>query len=188
MDCILERTESFMRPPTATDRLAVANTVLQSFAPRASLRRSAETGHIIVCWTEYNGKKHERRWMTRRQDFYPTWGGIWPGGGTSMVALSQLVRWCNRKPVLPLSTWEWWAGDKCKLLRQQGDNGAAALAALRSAGYPEKVDCVLCDHPIKGGLDWWRVGKVSGPCCGMSDGCRQTGKWHDPMGFVGEGI
>jgi hypothetical protein len=155
------------------DRVDVANIVLQSFAPDTSLRIDAQ-GYVVVCWN-HHGVKTERRWMTRGQDFYPIWHRKWGHGGTATTALAQLVRWIKGRPVLPLSTWIYWGGEQCRLMRQQGDdNGAQAISALRAAGYPETVPCVLCGQTLgSGGLDWWSLDKVTGPCCGMRSGCRQ---------------
>lgn len=157
------------------DRVDVANEVLKSFAPDTSIRLDAH-GYLIVCWTRHNGEKFERRWMTRGQSYYPPWHRHWGHGGTATVALAQLCRWIKDRPVLPLTTWRYWGRDGVALLRQQGDNGEAAIEALRAAGYPEVVPCVLCGVELgDSGYDWWSLGKVSGPCCSMRDGCRQKG-------------
>jgi len=154
-------------------RIETANEVLKSFAPGTSLRLST-TGHVLVEWANRTGA-YSKRWMTRGQDFYPLWKRDWAHGGTACTALAQLVRWVQGKPVLGLSTWRYWAGDRCMLLRQQGDSGAAAIAALQAAGYPEEPACVLCGAQLnkETGCDWWSLEKVAGPCCGSHGGCRQ---------------
>lgn len=139
------------------DRVGIANRVLGFFAKGTSLR--IECGYILVSWSTFKGRV-ERRWMTRGQDFYPVWHRKWTGGGTASTALSQLVRWVQGKPVLPLSTWSYWTSDKYKLLDPQ------AIEILRDAGYPEKVQCVRCgSNNFAGGMDWWGLDGVSGPSC-----------------------
>lgn len=49
-----------------------------------------------------------------------------------------------------------------------------AVEMLAAGGYPAEVNCVLCGFPTEG-LDWWHLGDVVGPCCGMRRGCEQTG-------------
>lgn len=149
----------------------VANQVLQSFAPDTRIER--RRGGWYVCWTRRNGEELSRRWMTRGQDFYPVWHREWAHGGTASTALSQLIRWMQGKPVLPLSTWKYWAGDTCKLLRHHPQD---AIRLLLDAGYPEHSKCVLCGvSPIER-FDWWSLDGVSGPCCSYTTGCRQKPK------------
>jgi len=149
---------------TTTPKLDVANIVLASFFDGRIERRK---GGMYVCWTDrYNGDV-AKRWQCRGQDFYPVWHHKYPGGGTSSTALSQLIRWVQGKPVLPISTWRMWASERCKLLPIE------AVHQLIVGGYPQSVDCVLCKNQIEGGLDWWSLDGVSGPCCGYTSGCRQ---------------
>jgi hypothetical protein len=107
--------------------------------------------------------------MTRGQDFYPVWNRHWGHGGTASTALAQLVRWVRGLPVLPISTWRYWAGEKCELL-SHGDSGKA-IESLIEAGYPEKVSCVLCGKELSS-FDWWSLDGVSGPCCYSPKECR----------------
>lgn len=152
----------------AAFRIPIANRVLDCFAPGTIISHSPGIG-MSVSWEGNNGMMH-RRWQTRGQDFYPTWSNKWGHGGTACTALSQLVRWVQGKPVLPLSTWRHWFGDKCLLARDRGDEGLKHLACGK---YPDEAVCVLCKQPIVGGLDWWSLNGVSGPCCGWKNGCRQ---------------
>lgn len=151
------------------DKVDIANRVLECFAPGTTLR--LESGYVLVAWTVSKGKE-ERRWMTRGQDFYPVWHRKWCHGGTASTALAQLVRWIQGKPVLPISTWAYWAGEKVQLLRQ--GNGNEAIGMLIAAGYPQVATCVLCGNQITGGMDWWSLDGVTGPCCGWTSGCRQN--------------
>ena len=148
-------------------KLKVANFVLESFATARIERR--KTGWY-VCWGDKS-----KRWSVRHgQDFFPPWSRQFPGGGTAITALSQLIRWLKDMPVLPISTWRYWAGDKVKLLP------LSTVDIFEASGYPREAKCVLCGTVLFGALDWWSLDGVSGPCCTMHDGCRQG----SPFGFV----
>ena len=148
-------------------RLETANQVLVTFAPGASIRhRPCKGGSYTICWT-VNERAYCRRWQTRGQDFYPLWKAHWCGGGTSLTALSQLIRWLRGVPVLPLASWEYWASPAVQLLPP------AALDLLRQADYPVTVPCVLCQRPLTRGFDWWHLDRLRGPCCRLTEGCRQ---------------
>lgn len=143
--------------------LEIANRVLASFFDgRIEKRKSG----MYVCWSSRQGDM-AMRWQCRNQDFYPVWNRKYPGGGTSSTALSQLIRWVQGKPVLPISTWRMWSSEPCKLLP------VSAVDHLLAGGYPEHVECVLCGVQISGHLDWWSLNGTSGPCCGWTTGCRQ---------------
>lgn len=148
-------------------RIEVANKVLSTF--NRSQFFHAPRGWYVR-WIRHDGALETRRWQCRGQDFYPVWSHEFPGGGTAMTAISQLIRWCAGRPVLPIATWQYWASDTVKLLPN------ATVGKLIDGGYPVHVKCVLCHETIVGGLDWWHLGKVSGPCCGFRNGCRQKGK------------
>jgi hypothetical protein len=149
-------------------RLETANQVLVTFAPGASIQhRPRKGGSYVICWT-VNERAYCRRWQTRGQDFYPLWKAHWCGGGTSLTALSQLVRWLRGVPVLPLRSWEHWASPAVQLLPP------AALDLLRQADYPVTVSCVVCQRQLPAGFDWHHLGRVSGPCCRPGAGCRKT--------------
>jgi len=149
--------------------IEVANLVLQTFF-RGSIEK--RKGGVYVSWMSYGNKRVEKRWQCRGQDFYPVWHHSYPGGGTSSTALSQLIRWIQCKPVLPISTWRMWASERCKLLPP------SAVELLLQGGYPEAAYCVLCHRLIEGSLDWWSLDGVSGPCCGWTSGCRQR-QWRN---------
>jgi hypothetical protein len=150
-------------------RMDSANSVLSRFTSLSLLRKP---GGIYVAWGNRDGR-YVRRWACRGQDFYPVWTRIFPHGGTCSTAVSQLVRWIQDKPVLPLSTWRYWASDTCKLLRP------SVVDDLGAAGYPSEAICVLCKQRIDGGLDWWSLKDVSGPCCSWRSGCRQQVQTND---------
>ena len=150
--------------PTIEARIVAANLALESFARTVTINREIDGVH--VSW-EQRGKRIDRRWQARGgQDFYPTWSRIYPGGGTSTTALSQLVRWVRGLPVLPISTWRYWSSETCKLLPRD------AVDRLEADGYPADTPCVLCGGKIWA-IDWWHLGGVSGPCCSFRTGCRQ---------------
>lgn len=144
------------------NKLEIANEVLKDFS---CVQLEKLKGGMYVSW---NIKKPiRRRWQCRGQDFYPVWHNIYPGGGTSSMALAQLIRWCQDKPVLPLTSWRWWSGESVALVSKE------AVDKLESACYPKVVKCVLCRNDIVGSMDWWSLNKVSGPCCSHLSGCRQ---------------
>ncbi len=156
-------------------RLDAANFMLRTFAPETTISL-AKSGHVEVSWTGYDGKKITKRWMARGQSFYPPWYRKWAHGGTASTALSQLVRFVKGRPVLPISTWRYWSGDRVALLGRGVGGALAANEAINhllSAGYPENVKCVVCGVELGSrGFDWWSLDGVSGPCCGMGNGCQ----------------
>lgn len=154
----------------AEKRIEVANLVLTTFAPGTTIGIRPD-GRVHVMWTNHSGPQC-KVWMTRGQDFYPVWNWRWGHGGTAATALASLIRWVRRRPVVPMSTWEYWAdpNGNSRLMRQC--DPAPSLQALRDAGYPMKAACVLCGRELNG-FDWWSLDGVSGPCCRYTDGCRQ---------------
>ena len=153
---------------TGSFRITASNVVLEILAPTTSIER--RKGGWYVTWTGWRGKSMSRRWVTRGQSFYPMWHRHWGHGGTCTTALSQLVRWCAEKPVLPMSTWRYWTGEAVAMGRERGPE---IVQILTEAGYPQTADCVLCGNQIVCGLDWWHLDGVSGPCCSMRSGCQQ---------------
>lgn len=147
-----------------------ANLALSHFADGTIISEGTR-GTLNVSWPKHGGDGYVmKRWQVRGgQDFYPVWSHRWPHGGTACTALSQLIRYIQGRPVLPLSTWRYWVGEKVRL---GGDQGEALLARLVHMQYPEHAACVLCGRRLNG-LDWWNLNGVSGPCCGWSSGCRQ---------------
>ena len=160
----MTQTKNSCKSDLGSLRCSTANRVLATFFDGRIEQRK---GGMYVCWSNSWQGDIAKRWQCRGQDFYPVWHRKYPGGGTSSTALSQLIRWIQGKPVLPISTWQMWASERCKLLPQ------SAVDELLAGGYPEHVDCVLCGNQIVGGLDWWSLDGVSGPCCGWTSGCRQ---------------
>lgn len=159
-----------IQPVEQSRRMRVANEVLGIIADQTWLTFSG--GYATVNWRQSNGDLFARRWITRGgQSFYPIWSNKWGHGGTCCTALSQLVRWVQGKPVLPMSTWRYWTGERVALGRERG---VEIVQLLTDGGYPEHVKCVLCEREIQGGLDWWHLGDVSGPCCSCHSGCRQV--------------
>lgn len=162
---------AIMTPKTAfrfaMNKIETSNRVLGSFASSAFIEhRTGVGGGYYIHWPTVHGDVC-KRWMTRGgQDFYPVWSHKWIGGGTSCIALSQLVRWCRGEPVLPLSTWRHWASDRVKLLAPD------AVDILANGDYPKVTPCVLCGGEITA-MDWWSLNGLSGPCCSWTTGCLQ---------------
>jgi hypothetical protein len=141
-------------------RIAVANNVLCSFAP--AYIEKTKTGYYIS-WNSYKSNIR-KRWAVRSgQDFYPTWR--FPFGGTSAVALSQLIRWLRNQAVLPITSWYYWS--TIGLLKP------VYVDYLRLNDYPTIATCVLCQRELNGSLDWWHLNKITGPCCHYYEGCKQ---------------
>ena len=155
---------------TRRERLAVANRALKFFAADTELVLNY-AGYVYVRWQSH-GKAVVRRWMSRGQSFYPVWYRQWGHGGSASTALSQLVRWVQGKPVLPLSSWRYWGSERCNLFGG-GKQTAELVALLSGAGYPEIPICVLCGEQVEGSLDWWSLDGVSGPCHSHRSDCRQ---------------
>ncbi len=154
-------------PAVAPARVAAANAALAVLGKGTRLEFVGR--RAFVCWESWRNGPQRKRWAVNRgNDFYPTWHNRAPWGGTQSTALSQLVRWCQGKPVLPLGCWEYWTTPGIRLA---GDRGPELVELLRAAGYPERVACVCCGLPPVGGLDWWSHGGKSGPCCGRGPVC-----------------
>jgi hypothetical protein len=150
-----------MRTGVDPARLAASNAALAIFGPGYGLHLEFTGRRAFVCWESKWEGRQRVQWVTHAgNDFYPTWRkGPW--GGTCSTAMSQLIRWCQGKPVLPLGCWKGWSGDGVRLA---GDRGPELIELLRAAGYPERVACVCCGLPPIG-LDWFNRDGVSGPCC-----------------------
>lgn len=92
-------------------------------------------------------------------------------GGTGSTAIAMLVRWARGLHRLPLAAWQYWTGDKIALC------GGGIIDALDRGGYfdPARTSCVLCGEEIGGGIDWWSLDNVVGPChWGGSSECRRA--------------
>ena len=150
-----------------SNKIETANLVLQSLA--SDTRIEKRKGGYFIVWKQWNTSKEvAKKWACRQgQDFYPIWHDQWAHGGTACTALSQLIRWLQNKPVFPICTWQYWTSKTVNLLPE------ASIALLQTAGYPEYVNCVLCNQQIKKDIDWWSLKKISGPCCGWNSGCKQ---------------
>lgn len=161
---LLERVMEFRR------RMAVAQEVLGLFASGTRLEWRPGRGMFVV-WRRWGlDDEVARRWQTSGgQEFYPVWKRQWHHGGTCSTALSQLIRWVQGRPVMPLSSWRWWTGPQVRLGREQGPK---ILELLRAGGYPETAVCVKCGKAITERLDWGNRGRVAGPICGNMTGCR----------------
>jgi hypothetical protein len=147
-------------------KLIAANKMLSTFAQAKIERRL--TGWVVV-WQSVSGEVSKRWQVSKGQSFYPIWKDKYPGGGTSQIALSQLIRWLQDKPVLPISTWKMWASKNYGLIKDSD------IDILLNAGYPQKASCVLCGQQLNRGFDWWCLDSVSGPCCPHYCGCKQRG-------------
>lgn len=153
-------------------RLVIVNAVLAHLEPRTTIYFRGNKARVK--WSVYTGKQFDRQWMTRGQDFYPVWKHQWPHGGTMTTALAQLVRYAQGKPVLPLSTWEYWGTDTVALFRNRdgSDSGKEIIGILAASDYPKVATCVLCGKSPIGRFDWWSLDGVSGPMCNYTEECK----------------
>jgi len=151
------------KPQLRTELVEAANAALVGFASDSTI--VIVGGRVCVSF-----RGEVRRWATRGQDFYPVWHHRWAHGGTSATALSQLVRWIQGRPVLPIGSWRYWTGPQVALGRERGP---AIVEGLLQAGYPVKTPCVLCGLELEQAGDWWSLDGVSGPSCAWTRGCRQ---------------
>lgn len=143
-------------------RAVMANAILKTYA-----HKDAE---IILRGRRVFVRDYSRtrQWVVRGgQSFYPAYRTSM--GGTQTTSIAILIRWIQGRPVFPMSTWEYWASGTINLCNQE------TLALLVEYGYPKHVECVLCGNEIKGGLDWWCLDNLSGPCCSWTSGCKQKG-------------
>lgn len=161
-------------------RVEQVNQVLETFYPSAKILLDSRN-HLLLQWLTTSGSTSLRYWVTRGNDHYPVWHHRAPWGGTCSVAISQLIRWCQGKPVFGMDTWLWWANDRVALADER------TIAVLREIGWPEKPICVLCERPCAG-LDWWSLDGVSGPCCAYWNlsGCRQQKGNRDVVNTVSQ--
>ena len=139
-------------------KIDVANKVLKSFAPDSEITFVPGVGYKV----SFNGKS--KRWVCRGGSFFPMFR--WNHGGTATTATSQLIRWLQNRPCLPLSTWAYWSTERISLFP------AEMVQLLKDSGYPEKAKCCLCGIELKS-FDWWHLDKTEGCCCLHDRGCRQ---------------
>lgn len=136
-----------------SERAGLANEILRTFEPEAEILLRGR--RVFV--SDRPGRV--RQWTLQRgQSFFPTWRPRPSFGGTATTAISQLIRWIQGRPVFPLGTWRYWAGPVVGL------GSPVTLELLAGASWPESVPCVVCGQTIKGGLDWWCLDGLSGPC------------------------
>lgn len=148
-----------------SDLLANANRALDLLMPGTEM--SIHNGRVCLK-PDYPPNSPAKQWRLRPGS------GSWTytryhWGSTSQAAIANLVKWVQGRPCVPLSTWEYWASTRVKLAR---DRGRDLVALLRSSGYPEKAYCILCGRHVTS-FDWWSRGRVNGPVCWWTEGCKQ---------------
>lgn len=147
------------------NRIAIANETLASFTPARIERR---TGGWYVRWKDWRGQQRSMRWeLARGSSHYPRGSRRYPMGGTGVMAIGQLIKWCKNQPVQPIGDWRCWSAPHTALLPE------TAVDRLEAAGYPSDVPCVLCGEELYNQGDWWNLNGVSGPACNARSGCRQ---------------
>lgn len=163
---------------TRASRLETANKALGTFAPAVRLYDGAR--ELRMCWdARVQPPKRDFAARLRSDGSWPLYGYRQrPCGGTGMQAIAQLIRYVRDLSRLPIDTWEYWGGHSVQLCT------AETVDILRGGGYadPKKTACVLCGKgTFKGGLDWWSLDGVTGPCC-MHGRCIMPSA--DPVGNV----
>lgn len=137
------------------ERLELANKVLKtlgdfelSWQPRRGL---------CISWT-WRGTCFTKRWTCDRGSFYPRFDtGSMGIAGTGTTAISQLVRYCQGKPCLPLSSWRYWGGKSVRLWTELRDR-CIAIALLENSDYPKAPICIFCGSNLTGQQwDWYSL-------------------------------
>lgn len=150
-------------------KISVANQVLEAFAPETSISRGKNG--FYVSWKTWRDKQVKKRFSRQSGScFYPVWHRDWGHGGTACVALTQLVRWLQGQPVLPLATWRYWCGDTVKLIKKQDPE--TILTLLERNGYPSEAACIFCGQKPRR-WDWYLTGQLEGVGCYPGTGCKQ---------------
>lgn len=147
-------------------RLKLANDVLDTLY--GDFQIHYDKG-VRITWSDYRGNPYSKRWSAER-NFYPPFD--LPTGGTVTVAICQLIRYVQNRNVLPLTTWEYWAGLKIWKVPEMRDKG---LALLRDSDYPKYPICVFCGVDLRHkAWDWYsqKGSKLEGCGCYGGTGCR----------------
>jgi len=158
------------KPIDTTERIAIANSALQTFAHSIELYRG--THELRIRWDIRQEKCADDYPARLRGDgTWPKYGYYrYPTGGTGQQAIAQLIRYIRDLNRLPIDTWKYWASDTVKLCNSQ------TVEILQNSDYgnPKKTRCVLCGSTeFKPGLDWWSLNGLTGPCC-WGGKCKHT--------------
>lgn len=142
-----------MKTAVKIDRLTVANAVLKTFAAGFEIVHEPGKGYCLA-WMESRGRV-VKRWMCDRGSFFPSCHRSVPTGGTHITAISQLIRYCQGKPYLPLTTWKYWAGNTVRLWKDDAERDAG-LRILEDSDYQKTPECVFCGRDLTGqSWDWF---------------------------------
>jgi hypothetical protein len=138
------------------ERLKVSNEIIRNWHPTLCL--TVKSGKIHASWYDYRGY-HEKPWLCRKGSFFPSIANKISIGGTSIQAITQLVRWTRELSVLPLSTWEYWCSPTVGLKPKD-----KILELLNEMKYPKHHKCCWCGIDLQQ-FDWFSLGKKEGPGC-----------------------
>lgn len=148
------------------ERIPVANRILQTFESGAKAEFVLSDAGRLRIKTQHGSKPAT---VANNSGALSCNYGQLGFGGTSAMAIGQLVRWIRNKTRLPVACWEYWASDTIKLCNDE------TVQLIEKSGYcdPKKTCCVLCGYEYTG--DWWDLDGVVGPCCSMGR-CQQRKK------------
>lgn len=144
---------------TRERRLKVANQVLSTLG---NYELSFDRG-FYLSWINWRGNKITKRWSSS-VNFHPPFHKQIELGGTGIIAITQLVRYCQGKTVLPITTWKYWGSDHVKLWKSD-DQKEFAITSLQSSDYPSNPTCVFCGADLTGDKwDWYYLPKEGVGC------------------------
>lgn len=147
-----------MKTPIDPDRLGLLKAVVAAGWP--GIEVWYDRG-FWFSWPDGRGGRTAKRWVAsyRGSDF-PKWSHEKPAGGTWCRVVTQLMRWCRGRPVIPLRCWRYWCGPAVGVKPE-------VLRLVAAAGWPEVVPCIACGRPIGPDerFDEYGRGGVDGPGC-----------------------
>lgn len=123
----------------------------------------------------HRGKIIRRRWTA--SNGYPSFHKQLGCGGTQLNAITQLARYCQSNPHLPIEAWEHWASDSVMLWKDK-ETAQKMLGILRGSSYSKSQNCVLCGKPVEGKWEWGLS------LNGKSEGVRHRGSKDTPYPCV----
>jgi hypothetical protein len=154
------------------DRIKTANRVVQTLGKGFLFSYQPKSG-LYFEWISptHTDQLIRKRWTA--SSFYPSFHKQLGCGSTSLNAITQLARYCQSKPHLPLSAWSHWAGDNVMLWRDK-EVGQKMIGILKASSYNDPQPCVLCGELIKGKWEWGLS------LNGKNEGMRHRGSKDNP--------
>lgn len=157
------------------EKLSLVNQVLSTFIHDSKylkeIKLEFREGYYFV-WELQDGRQRSKKWITKKGSFYPSCTDSIPLGGTMTQAISQLVRYCQGRAVLPLSTWCYWGSDSIKLW-QDPTARDKAISLLEESDYPKSPICIFCGNEILNGFDWYYLPPKMEGCGHWGKSCQK---------------